>query len=155
MIGNTAYMHHDMESCHESKYLNSCHESCHEKLLSKEDWFYLVRILEGWRVFNPRSVIKYYGALNCWEAMIRTKDFCPRVPGAYFTKTVRDISGKGKKNNQVVKINEPVKFQFSDDELFSDYKKASNFIVSLKDSDLKNPEIFAKFEAVKQRWNFG
>ena len=151
---------HDMISCHESNYLKSCHDSCHANQLSKSDWFYLVSVLEGWRVFNPRSVIKHYGALNCWEAMIKTKDFTPRVPGAYFTKTVRQISGLcakaqnfEKKSNSSVPENPHI--NFSDEELFSDYKKASNFLCHLTKNDLRNPEIFKKSEELKKHWNFG
>ena len=60
--------------------------------LSKSDWLYLVQTLENWGVFAPKAIIKRYGAGACWEAMIRTKDFCPRVPGAYFTKVVRSLA---------------------------------------------------------------
>lgn len=100
---------HDHESCHDT-----CNEgintlSCHdhvmfskEKKLSLSDYNYLVNQLESWRVFAPRAVIKRYGALNAWEAMIRTKDFKARVPGAYFTKVIRSLTGMSGKSKEVV-----------------------------------------------------
>ncbi len=152
---------HGMISCHDSNYLKSCHDSCHEEKLSKSDWFYLVGILESWRVFNPRSVIKHYGPLNCWEAMIRTKDFGPRVPGAYFTKVVRQLSGintkeqkagtKAESNIQPKKMSK----SYSEDELFKDYRKACNFLCALSKNDLRNPEILQTSEALRKRWNIG
>lgn len=66
----------------------TCNDS---KRLEKSDWWYLVHQLEEWNVFKPRAIVKKYGALNCWEAMIRTKDFNPRIKGAYFTKVVRSL----------------------------------------------------------------
>lgn len=92
-----SFTNHDMISCHDT-----CNDLCHESLhsltchdsdvkLSKDNWWYLVQQLEKWRVFNPRAIITKYGPLNAWEAMLRTKDNHPRVPGAYFTKVVRSL----------------------------------------------------------------
>lgn len=93
---------HDMKSCHdtcndlchESIHSLTCHDSVESKVqkLSKDDWWYLVQVLEKWRVYNPRAIITKYGPLNCWEAMTRTKENHPRIPGAYFTKVVRSIT---------------------------------------------------------------
>lgn len=65
-----------------------CNDS---KQLNKSDWWYLVQTLESWNVFKPRAIIKKYGALNCWEAMLRTKENYPKCKGAYFTKVVRSL----------------------------------------------------------------
>lgn len=88
--------------CHESIHSLTCHDSKRETKkvieakpeakLSKNDWWYLVNQLEQWRVFNPRAIITKYGPFNAWEAMIRTKENSPRVPGAYFTKVVRSLA---------------------------------------------------------------
>lgn len=102
-------MNYDNISCHEICHDSLCHESinsliCHDSALtktevlkkqeklSKDDWWYLVEVLEKWRVYNPRAIITKYGAMNCWEAMIRTKENRPRVHGAYFTKVVRSLA---------------------------------------------------------------
>ena len=106
----SSYHEHDMISCHDT-----CNDLCHESIhsltchdseqkeqkiktkkaeqakLSKSDWWYLVQQLEQWRVFNPRAIITKYGPFNAWEAMVRTKENSPRVPGAYFTKVVRSL----------------------------------------------------------------
>jgi len=166
--------YHVMSSCHKEKDLSSCHShvvschdrshevtqrySCHEegteenyKQLSKSDWNYLVEILEGWRVFNPRSVIKRYGALNTWEAMIRTKDFTPRIPGAYFTKVVRQISGK-KGKLQEVRAQE--KARVTAIEAFKDYKAARVYLDQITDEDLRNPETVINVNKLKMKFNF-
>ena len=69
--------------------LSICNDS--NKQLVKSDWWYLVQTLESWNVFKPRAIIKKYGALNCWEAMLRTKENYPKCKGAYFTKVVRSL----------------------------------------------------------------
>lgn len=88
---------HDMKSCYDN-VMNTCHDKsisliCHDSKskLSKNDWWYLVNTLEQWKVYNPRAIITKYGPFNCWEAMQRTKENHPRIPGAYFTKVVRNI----------------------------------------------------------------
>lgn len=104
---------HVMKSCHDSDHDSVCHESIHSLIchdseekqtkktetknadqakLSKSDWWYLVNQLEQWRVFNPRAIITKYGPFNAWEAMVRTKENHPRIPGAYFTKVVRSLA---------------------------------------------------------------
>lgn len=166
---------HDMSSCHKEDSLTSCHShvlschdqgheviqrySCHEsgteenyKQLSKSDWNYLVSVLESWRVFNPRSVIKRYGALNCWDAMIRTKDFTPRVPGAYFTKVIRQITGMNGKLQEVKKQQEKT---VSAIEAFRDFKAARMYLSSLTDRDLENHETLMNVEKLKRKWNLG
>lgn len=171
-IDSTCY--HDMLSCHIEESLTSCHShgschdqghegikrySCHEsdkvenyKKLSKEDWNYLVGVLESWRVYNPRSVIKRYGALNAWEAMIRTKDFTPRVPGAYFTKVIRSLTGM---NGKLQELKEKEKKRVSLIEAFNDYKAARVYLNSISDEDLRNPEIALNVNKLKDKWNFG
>lgn len=103
----SSYHEHDMISCHDLSHDSLCHESIHsltchdsevkqakksEAKLSKSDWWYLVNQLEQWRVFNPRAIISKYGPFNAWEAMVRTKENHPRIPGAYFTKVVRSLA---------------------------------------------------------------
>lgn len=167
--------YHDMESCHKEEGLTSCHThglschdqshevtqrySCHEpgtdenyRQLSKSDWQYLVGILESWRVYNPRAVIKRYGALNCWEAMIRTKDFTPRVPGAYFTKVIRQITGM---NGKLQELKLERKKTVSVIEAFNDYKAAREYLNSITDKDLQNPEIAMNVQKLKMKYNFG
>lgn len=166
--------YHDMLSCHIEESLTSCHShgschdqghegitnySCHEqgevenyKKLSKDDWNYLVSVLESWRVYNPRSVIKRYGALNAWEAMVRTKDFTPRVPGAYFTKVIRSLTGM---NGKLQELKEQEKKRISLIEAFNDYKAARIYLNSISDEDLKNPEIALNVNKLKDKWNFG
>ena len=111
---------HDI--CHDFHVLTSCHE---EQRIDINDYRYLVEQLSKWRVFYPKAQIKKYGAKNCWIAMQRTKSMCPRVPGAYFTTTVRDIVAGDKKqpvtnsyqsvsnahqlnDNQIVEVNKKV-----------------------------------------------
>lgn len=106
-IDVSSYHEHVMKSCHDSDHDTLCHESIHsltchdseekqakksEAKLSKSDWWYLVNQLEQWRVFNPRAIITKYGPFNAWEAMVRTKENHPRIPGAYFTKVVRSLA---------------------------------------------------------------
>lgn len=169
------FSYHDMTSCHKEERLTSCHShvvschdkghdvlqrhSCHEqstdksyKQLSKEDWTYLVGVLETWRVFNPRSVVKRYGALNCWEAMIRTKDFSPRVPGAYFTKVVRQITGM---NGKLQEVKKQQKETISAIEAFNDFKSARTYLLSITDADLKNPDVADNVEKIRRKWNLG
>lgn len=103
----SSYHEHVMISCHDLGHDSLCHESIHsltchdsevnqakksEAKLSKSDWWYLVNQLEQWRVFNPRAIISKYGPFNAWEAMVRTKENHPRIPGAYFTKVVRSLA---------------------------------------------------------------
>lgn len=171
-FNSTCY--HDMSSCHIEESLTSCHShgschdqghevlqtySCHEscseenyKKLSKDDWNYLVSVLESWRVFNPRSVIKRYGALNAWEAMIRTKDFSPRVPGAYFTKVIRSLTGMDGKLRELRKQQERTVTAI---EAFKDYKAARVYLESITSKDLENPEIALNVNKLKAKWNFG
>lgn len=80
--------------CHDFSCSSSCHDS---QRIDFNDYQYLVEQLSKWRVFYPKAQIKKYGAKNCWLAMQRTKSMCPRVPGAYFTTTVRDIVAGDKK----------------------------------------------------------
>ena len=87
----THNMNHDMTSCHEYHSLVSCHDISSRQNISKDDYKFLVSVLESWRVFYPKAQIKKFGAKNCYEAMQRTKAFNPRVPGAYFLTIVRDI----------------------------------------------------------------
>lgn len=173
ILGTACY--HDMKSCHREESLTSCHThglschdqshevtqrySCHEpgveenyKQLSKNDWQYLVSILESWRVYNPRAVIKRYGALNCWDAMIRTKDFTPRVPGAYFTKVIRQITGM---NGKLQELRLEQKKTVSVIEAFNDYKAAKAYLNSITDEDLKNPEVAINVQKLKMKYNFG
>lgn len=84
-------MNHDMTSCHEYHSFVSCHDMSFNQNISKDDYKFLVSVLESWRVFYPKAQIKKFGAKNCYEAMQRTKAFNPRVPGAYFLTIVRDI----------------------------------------------------------------
>lgn len=171
---STSACYHDMSSCHIEESLTSCHShgschdqghevlqtfSCHEnhekenyKKLSKEDWNYLVSVLESWRVYNPRSVIKRYGALNAWEAMVRTKDFTPRVPGAYFTKVIRSLTGM---NGKLQELKEQEQKRVSLIEAFNDYKAARVFLNAITDEDLRNPEIAVNVNKLKEKWNFG
>ena len=79
----------DVITCYEGNNPLICYDS--KKRISKEDWWYLVETLEKWHVFSPRAIITKYGALNCWEAMTRTKENRPRNAGAYFTKVVRNM----------------------------------------------------------------
>lgn len=171
--------YHDMSSCHKERDLTSCHShglschdqshevtqrySCHEscdgeilqenyKQLSKSDWQYLVNTLESWRVYNPRAVVKRYGALNCWEAMIRTKDFTPRVPGAYFTKVIRSLTGMDGKLRELRKQQEKTVTAI---EAFKDYKAARLYLESVTPEDLENPEIALNVNKLKIKWNFG
>lgn len=166
--------YHDMLSCHIEEDLTSCHShvschdqdhesitrySCHEqdevenyKKLSKDDWNYLVSVLESWRVYNPRSVIKRYGALNAWEAMVRTKDFTPRVPGAYFTKVIRSLTGM---NGKLQELREQEQKRVSLIEAFNSYKAARAYLNSISDDDLANPEIAINVNKLKEKWNFG
>lgn len=167
--------YHDMKSCHIEENITSCHNhglschdqsheviqrySCHEscedenyRQLSKSDWQYLVSILESWRVYNPRSVIKRYGALNCWEAMIRTKDFTPRVPGAYFTKVIRSLTGIDGKLRELRKEQEKIVTVI---EAFKDYKAARKYLESVTSKDLENPEVALNVNKLKAKWNFG
>ena len=162
--------YHDMRSCLREESLISCHshglsshdqghdvtpiDSCHEnyRQLSKNDWNYLVSVLESWRVYNPRSVIKRYGALNCWEAMVRTKDFTPRIPGAYFTKVIRQITGMNGKLQEVKKQQERT---VSAIEAFRDFNSARMYLSSITDKDLENHEILMNVEKLKQKWNLG
>lgn len=91
----------NFKKCYLSLHEMTCNDTCHEELhsltcndskkLEKSDWWYLVQTLENWKVFKPRAIITKYGAFNCWEAMQRTKENRPRVPGAYFTKVVRSL----------------------------------------------------------------
>lgn len=172
----SATCNHDMLSCHIEGSLTSCHthglESCHDqghegikryschesneienyKKLSKEDWTYLVGVLESWRVYNPRAVIKRYGALNAWEAMIRTEDFTPRVPGAYFTKVIRSLTGM---NGKLQELKNQEKKRASLIEAFNDYKAARTYLCSISDEDLRNPEIALNVNKLKEKWNFG
>ncbi len=171
--------YHDMTSCLREESLTSCHihglschdqshevtqrYSCHEscggenfqenyKQLSKDDWNYLVSVLESWRVYNPRSVVKRYGALNAWEAMIRTKDFSPRVPGAYFTKVIRSLTGMDGKLRELRKQQQKT---ISVIEAFKDYKAARLYLESITSKDLENPEIALNVNKLKMKWNFG
>jgi hypothetical protein len=84
-------MNHDMTSCHEYHSFVSCHDMSFNQNISKDDYKFLVSVLDSWRVFYPKAQIKKFGAKNCYEAMQRTKAFNPRVPGAYFLTIVRDI----------------------------------------------------------------
>lgn len=78
-----------MSICHEGNIPSICYDR--QRQLSKADWWYLVETLEKWHVYCPRAIITKYGALNCWEAMVRTKENRPRIAGAYFTKVVRNL----------------------------------------------------------------
>ena len=120
--------------------------------MSKSDWYYLVEILESWRVYNPRAVIKRYGALNCWEAMVRTKDFTPRVPGAYFTKVVRQLTGM---NGKLQELKIQQEKSVSHMEAFNDYKAAQKWLCSLTDKDLENPETVINRDKLMRKFNFG
>jgi len=153
----------DLSSCHDSHVMKSCHEvisskSCHDhgKMLSKSDWYYLVSILEQWRVYNPRTVIKHYGPLKCWEAMLRTKDFRPRIPGAYFTKVVRQLTGlNGKLQENGVQDIRKYQNAIKMVEEVNDYKTARAYLCSLTDEDLKNPEVVELKEKIMREYNFG
>lgn len=147
---------HVVSSCHDQSHevtqLDSCHDDSAAGKLSKSDWYYLVEILESWRVYNPRAVIKRYGALNCWEAMVRTKDFTPRVPGAYFTKVVRQLTGMNGKL-QELKIQQEKSVSLM--EAFNDYKVAQKWLCSLTDKDLENPETVINRDKLMRKFNFG
>lgn len=151
----------DVSSCHDSHVMESCHEimsskSCHDGKISKEDWFYLVGVLEKWRVYNPRTVIKHYGGRNCWEAMIRTKDFRPRTPGAYFTKVVRKLTGlNGKLQENGIQDIRKYQNAIKSVEEIKDYKTAREYICSLTDDDLKNPEVVNLKDEIMRKYNFG
>lgn len=86
---NDTMICHDMNERNEYHNMISCHDV--KETISKNDYFYLVETLEKWRVFYPKAQIKKYGAKNCWEAMNRVKSSNARVPGAYFTATVRNM----------------------------------------------------------------
>ena len=96
---------------HDMNHVMSCHDSiCHDNTvsnhdmnhssaensaddvnnskLSKAEWYYLTRILDSWRVYNPRAVVKKNPQL-AWRIMNLCKDPAVRVKGAYFTACFR------------------------------------------------------------------
>ena len=90
---------HEVMTCHDSEYMIKSHDISlsNQKMISKNDYHYLVQVLESWKVFYPKAQIKKYGAKNCWIAMQRVKSSNARTPGAYFTITVRNLI---KENNE-------------------------------------------------------
>ena len=155
---------HDI--CHDIYSISSCHE---QQKITFNDYCYLVETLGKWRVFYPKAQIKKYGAKNCWEAMQRTKTMCPRVPGAYFTITVRDIVA-GDKKEQIVEVNEtieqnpapqsptsPVKLKkgiFTPPNIIN-WQEARAFLANLRDTDLENEEVLIFANQLKKKYNFG
>lgn len=95
---------------HDMYHVMSCHDTCHEvinnssnhdmssadnfqkdvnnSMLSKDEWHYLTKTLDGWRVYNPRAVVKK-NPLLAWRIMNLCKDPQIRVKGAYFTVCFR------------------------------------------------------------------
>jgi len=152
----------DLSSCHVSCH-DSCNEgittlSCHDhvmydvkKKLPMSDYNYLVNQLEAWRVFAPRAVIKRYGALNAWEAMNRTKDFKARIPGAYFTKVIRSLTGMNGKL-QAAKKAEQESVSLID--AFKDYKNAMKYLNSITGKDLEDPQTAMNVNNLKIKFNF-
>jgi len=148
----------DLTSCHESCYDNKQTNSCHdhvmfdkEKKISLSDYNYLVNQLEAWKVFAPRAVVKRYGALNAWEAMNRTKDFQPRIPGAYFTKVIRSLTGMNGKRQEVQKREECTVLVA---DAYRDYKSAQLYLSRITDADLNDPQVAINVHQLKAKWNF-
>lgn len=101
--------------CHDMDIM-TCHDICHEVTnntsnhdmihsgdnfsenvnntkLSKDEWFYLTQVLDSWRVYNARAVVKKNPAL-AWKIMTFCKDPSVRVKGAYFTASFRNELAK-------------------------------------------------------------
>lgn len=78
-----------MNTCNDSNVSLICYDR--NKRIEKSEWWYLVEVLEKWHVYSPRAIISKYGAMNCWQAMLKTKENRPRNAGAYFTKVVRNM----------------------------------------------------------------
>ena len=154
----------------------SCSSSCHERQrIDFNDYQYLVEQLSKWRVFYPKAQIKKYGAKNCWEAMQRTKSMCPRVPGAYFTITVRDIVAGDKKmttkcsqpENHIVEVNKkqnlpsqsPTRAVKSKKGIFTppniiNWQDARNFLANLRDDELLDEDVLIFANKLKRQFNF-
>lgn len=166
--------------CHDFSCSSSCHDS---QRIDFNDYQYLVEQLSKWRVFYPKACIKKYGAKNCWLAMQRTKSMCPRVPGAYFTTTVRDIVAGDKKtvvkenlttqdvrnNRTTVKENltvqnppskSPTRGVKSKKGIFTppniiNWQEAREFLCKLTDEDLQDEQVFEFTKKLKRQYNFG
>lgn len=155
-------INHDMEEKKINSYHDSCHDinhnmvSCHDHELAKSDWNYLVNVLETWGVFAPRAVIKKYGGNVCWDAMIKVKDYRPRIPGAYFTKIVRNAKPSVvPTNRKVYKLKPKKSNNLPTQEAYTNYKAARIWINSLTDNDLADSRIKEELEKIKKEFNFG
>lgn len=73
--------------------VNNFSENVNNAKLSKDEWFYLTQILDSWRVYNARAVVKKNPVL-AWRIMTLCKDPQIRVKGAYFTACFRNELAK-------------------------------------------------------------
>lgn len=167
----------DIMICHDFSCSSSCHDS---QRIDFNDYQYLVEQLSKWRVFYPKAQIKKYGAKNCWLAMQRTKSMCPRVPGAYFTITVRDIVAGDKKHKEIedvqnnrttevikenlttenLPVQSPTRRVKSKKGIFTppniiNWQDARAFLCNLTDNDLEDEEVLIFANKLKRQFNFG
>lgn len=163
---------HDIMICHDSNEMKKGHDIGHDislsnqEMISKNDYHYLVQVLEGWRVFYPKAQIKKYGAKNCWIAMQRVKSSNARTPGAYFTITVRNLIKEERSRGDLTPLkNEkgmitpktnltPVK---NDCDLpqIDNWMQARQFICDVYEGKIKqNDNVIELMNQVKRKYNF-